>query len=77
MKKQETKEQKQTTTIKRGELITIRAKDRTFHAKAVKDFNPFYSMIYPVKDLDRGGVSIALYYQDVESITRDEPIQHD
>jgi len=55
MKKQETKEQKQTTTIKRGELITIRAKGRTFHAKAVKDFNPFHSMIYPVKDLDRGG----------------------
>lgn len=55
MKKQETKEQKQTTTIRRGELITIRAKGRTFHAKAVKDFNPFHSMIYPVKDLDRGG----------------------
>ena len=33
MKKQETKKQKQTTTIKRGELITIRAKGRTFHAK--------------------------------------------
>lgn len=54
MKKQETKKPL-TTTIKKGELVIVKTKERTFHAKAAKDFNPFHSMIYPVKDLDRGG----------------------
>jgi hypothetical protein len=76
MKKQQTKEKPKTTTIKKGELVVIRAKGRTFHAKAAASFNPFHSMIYPVVDLDRGGVSIALSYQEVESVSRDN-IQHD
>lgn len=54
MKKQEPKKQ-QSTTIKRGELVVITTKERTFHAKAAKDFNPYHSMIYPVRDLDMGG----------------------
>ena len=56
MKKQETKKPP-TTTIKKGELVIVKTKERTFHAKAAKDFNPFHSMIYPVKDLDRGGIN--------------------
>ena len=55
MKKQQTKEKQPTTTIKKGELVVITAKGRTFHAKAAASFNPFHSMIYPVVDLDRGG----------------------
>ena len=55
MKKQQTKEKPKTTTIKKGELVVIRAKGRTFHAKAAASFNPFHSMIYPVVDLDKGG----------------------
>lgn len=43
------------TAFKRGELLIVKTKDRTFHAKAVGDFSPFHSVIYPVKDLDRGG----------------------
>ena len=55
MKKQQTKEKPKTTTIEKGELIVVRAKGRTFHAKAAASFNPFHSMVYPVVDLDRGG----------------------
>lgn len=76
MKKQETKKPL-TTTIKKGELVIVKTKERTFHAKAAKDFNPFHSMIYPVKDLDRGGVLIGLSFQDVLSVTRDNTAQHD
>ena len=54
--KEQKDEKQQSTTIKRGELVKITTKERSFHASAVRDFSPFHSMIYPVKDLDRGGV---------------------
>lgn len=64
------KTQKNPPVVYRGDQVIIKTKKRTFNAKAVREFSPMHSLIYPVKDLDGGGRKLAVPFQDVISIER-------
>ena len=42
-------------SYKKNDEFIVVTKDRTFRAKAAKAFSTQFDMIWPVRDLDRGG----------------------